>query len=214
MRIPFFGGTVFRNNVIITHELTHGLTNRLTGGGTGLYVLFPPLSDQRGILLMFLGPLALLSFFIRSSRSLGNRRCLSTTEAGGMSEGWSDAVAFWSEQNSTTPIDFVMGAWATDDGSGIRRSRPYSTNMQTNPYTYATVGIQNEGGFLDSSQVFISSPFLRFGWTPPIRFFCSSVFSAWIGASFIDTSPFHLPSFSSNDFTTQFTPLEKSGQQC
>lgn len=35
--------------------MTHGITNRLTGGGTG--------------------------------------RCLQTTEAGGMGEGWSDALA-------------------------------------------------------------------------------------------------------------------------
>ena len=42
-------------NDIIAHENTHGLTNRMTGGGTG--------------------------------------RCLQTTEAGGMGEGWSDAFA-------------------------------------------------------------------------------------------------------------------------
>ncbi len=42
-------------NDIVAHENTHGLTNRLTGGGTG--------------------------------------RCLQTTEAGGMGEGWSDTFA-------------------------------------------------------------------------------------------------------------------------
>ncbi|KAG6851133.1 hypothetical protein H0H93_001013 [Arthromyces matolae] len=42
-------------NSIVIHEMTHGLTNRLTGGGTG--------------------------------------RCLQTLEAGGMGEGWSDAMA-------------------------------------------------------------------------------------------------------------------------
>jgi extracellular elastinolytic metalloproteinase len=42
-------------NDIIVHEMTHGITNRMTGGGTG--------------------------------------RCLQTTEAGGMGEGWSDAMA-------------------------------------------------------------------------------------------------------------------------
>ncbi len=42
-------------NDIVSHENTHGLTNRLTGGGTG--------------------------------------RCLQTTEAGGLGEGWSDAFA-------------------------------------------------------------------------------------------------------------------------
>jgi len=43
------------DNSIPVHEYTHGLTNRLTGGGTGT--------------------------------------CLQTTEAGGMGEGWSDAMA-------------------------------------------------------------------------------------------------------------------------
>ena len=42
-------------NDIIVHEFTHGITNRMTGGGTG--------------------------------------RCLQTTEARGMGEGWSDALA-------------------------------------------------------------------------------------------------------------------------
>ncbi|TFK34236.1 Fungalysin metallopeptidase-domain-containing protein [Crucibulum laeve] len=42
-------------NDIVVHEMTHGIINRLTGGGTG--------------------------------------RCLQTTEAGGLGEGWSDALA-------------------------------------------------------------------------------------------------------------------------
>lgn len=42
-------------NDIVSHENTHGVTNRMTGGGTG--------------------------------------RCLQTTEAGGMGEGWSDTMA-------------------------------------------------------------------------------------------------------------------------
>ena len=44
-------------NDIVTHEMTHGVTNRMTGGGTG--------------------------------------RCLQTTEAGGMGEGWSDTMAMY-----------------------------------------------------------------------------------------------------------------------
>lgn len=42
-------------NDIVVHEMTHGITNRMTGGGSG--------------------------------------RCLQTTEAGGLGEGWSDAMA-------------------------------------------------------------------------------------------------------------------------
>ena len=46
--------SAFENDLII-HEMTHGVTNRMTGGGTG--------------------------------------RCLQTLEAGGLGEGWSDAMA-------------------------------------------------------------------------------------------------------------------------
>ena len=42
-------------NDVVIHEQTHGVTSRMTGGGTG--------------------------------------RCLQTLEAGGMGEGWSDAMA-------------------------------------------------------------------------------------------------------------------------
>ena len=94
-------------NDIVIHEYTHGITNRMTGGGTG--------------------------------------RCLQTTEAGGMGEGWSDAMAeyvcyhrflchiflmnsscSWTEQTSNIR-DYIMGQWVTNDSAGIR-SRPYSTS--------------------------------------------------------------------------------------
>ncbi|KAK7034071.1 hypothetical protein VNI00_012502 [Paramarasmius palmivorus] len=58
-------------NSIPVHELTHGLTNRMTGGGTG--------------------------------------RCLQTVESGGLGEGWSDAVADWTQQTSAQTKDFVVG---------------------------------------------------------------------------------------------------------
>lgn len=61
-----------------------------------------------------------------------------------MGEGWSDALAFWSEQSSDKQVDFVLGAWVTNNPKGIR-TYPYSTNMETNKHTYATVGTQNEG---------------------------------------------------------------------
>ncbi|KAG8896153.1 hypothetical protein FRC01_011976, partial [Tulasnella sp. 417] len=85
-------------NDIVTHELTHGLTNRMTGGGTS--------------------------------------RCLQTLESGGMGEGWSDTVAFWSEQKSETPVDFTLGGYVTNKPDGIR-SHPYSTDMNVNPLMYA-----------------------------------------------------------------------------
>lgn len=61
-----------------------------------------------------------------------------------MGEGWSDTVAFWFETNSTTPVDFVLGAWVYNNKAGIR-SVPYSTSKSIDPYTYATVATKNEG---------------------------------------------------------------------
>ncbi|KAJ8087744.1 hypothetical protein PM082_006581 [Marasmius tenuissimus] len=92
---------VVQNDIPI-HEVTHGLTNRMTGGGTG--------------------------------------RCLQTTEAGGMGEGWSDALADWfSHSDTATVSDFTLGDWVYNTDAGIR-SRPYSTSTTTNPYLYSRVG--------------------------------------------------------------------------
>ena len=76
-------------NDIVAHEYTHGLTNRLTGGGTG--------------------------------------RCLQSNEAGGMGEGWSDAMAEWLEHKDATVPDYVLGQYVINDPAGIR-SHPYSTS--------------------------------------------------------------------------------------
>ncbi|CAE6415624.1 hypothetical protein ACGC1H_007169 [Rhizoctonia solani] len=90
-------------NDIVVHEFTHGLTNRLTGGGTG--------------------------------------RCLQTTEAGGMGEGWSDALADWTEWNSSADRDFTLGKYVY--GKNIR-DYPYSTSKTTNPLTYGTLKTRTE----------------------------------------------------------------------
>ncbi|TFK20579.1 metalloprotease [Coprinopsis marcescibilis] len=87
-------------NDIIVHEMGHGITNRMTGGGTG--------------------------------------RCLQTTESRGLGEGWSDALAEWTEQKSAAIPDYVLGGYVTNTAAGIR-TRPYSTSSTTNPQTYATV---------------------------------------------------------------------------
>ncbi|KAJ6571056.1 Fungalysin metallopeptidase-domain-containing protein [Mycena capillaripes] len=92
-------------NDVVAHEYTHGITNRMTGGGTG--------------------------------------ECLQSTEAGGMGEGWSDAMAEWTEQTSATIKDYVMGTYVINDPAGIR-THPYSTSKTTNPLTYASVGTLNE----------------------------------------------------------------------
>ncbi|GLB39393.1 putative peptidase M36 family protein [Lyophyllum shimeji] len=86
-------------NDIPVHEMTHGVTNRMTGGGTG--------------------------------------RCLQTTEAGGLGEGWSDAMADWVSHTSAAVPDFVVGSWVTNNPAGIR-SHPYSNNPNVNPLRYSS----------------------------------------------------------------------------
>ncbi|KAH9164614.1 Fungalysin metallopeptidase-domain-containing protein [Lactarius sanguifluus] len=86
-------------NDIVIHENTHGVTNRMTGGGTG--------------------------------------RCLQTTEAGGMGEGWSDTLANWAHQGATT-ANFVLGQYVINNPAGIR-SHPYSTSATTNPLRYSSL---------------------------------------------------------------------------
>ncbi|PFH50044.1 hypothetical protein AMATHDRAFT_61980 [Amanita thiersii Skay4041] len=85
-------------NDIVVHENTHGVTNRMTGGGTG--------------------------------------RCLQMTEAGGMGEGWSDAMADWTEKNSSAVPDFFTGQYVLNNTAGVR-SHPYSTSSTVNPLRYS-----------------------------------------------------------------------------
>ncbi|KAH9850436.1 Fungalysin metallopeptidase-domain-containing protein [Lenzites betulinus] len=92
-------------NDIVVHENTHGITNRMTGGGTG--------------------------------------RCLQTTEAGGMGEGWSDANAEWTEHKNATVVDFVLGQYVINDPAGIR-SHPYSTDPAVNPLRYSSLQTLSE----------------------------------------------------------------------
>ncbi|KIJ49238.1 hypothetical protein M422DRAFT_777721 [Sphaerobolus stellatus SS14] len=92
-------------NDIVSHENTHGLSNRMTGGGTG--------------------------------------RCLSTTEAGGMGEGWSDAFAEWTEHKDASVPDFTLGVYVENSTAGIR-THPYSTSPTVNPLTYANLQTLSE----------------------------------------------------------------------
>ncbi|KDR76559.1 hypothetical protein GALMADRAFT_246955 [Galerina marginata CBS 339.88] len=92
-------------NDIVVHENTHGISNRMTGGGTG--------------------------------------RCLQTTEAGGMGEGWSDAMAGWTEKTSSAVPDYVMGQYVINDPAGIR-THPYSTSASVNPLRYSSIKTLNE----------------------------------------------------------------------
>ncbi|KAM5541576.1 hypothetical protein V8D89_004766 [Ganoderma adspersum] len=92
-------------NDVPVHENTHGISNRMTGGGTA--------------------------------------RCLQTDESAGMGEGWSDAMAEWTEQKDAKVRDFVVGPYVTNNPAGIR-SYPYSTNARTNPLRYSSVKTRTE----------------------------------------------------------------------
>ncbi|KAL1875472.1 hypothetical protein Daus18300_003211 [Diaporthe australafricana] len=93
---------------VVIHEYTHGVSNRLTGGGT-------------------------------------NTRCLTGVESGGMGEGWGDfmATAIRLKEGDTRATDYSMGAWVYNNPAGIR-AYLFSTSMQTNPYTYASVNGKTE----------------------------------------------------------------------
>ncbi|KAH8801246.1 metalloprotease [Flagelloscypha sp. PMI_526] len=92
-------------NDVVIHEMTHGVTNRMTGGGTA--------------------------------------DCLQTVEAGGMGEGWSDAMANWNAMNSSATPDLVTGTYVLNNTAGVR-TKPYSTNTTVNPYTYSRLKTQSE----------------------------------------------------------------------
>ncbi|KAG2009451.1 extracellular elastinolytic metalloproteinase [Coprinopsis cinerea AmutBmut pab1-1] len=89
--------STFQNDIVV-HEMGHGISNRLVGGGTA--------------------------------------RCLQTPESRGLGEGWSDALAEWTNQ---TPAmnDYVLGTWVLDNTGGVRKY-PYSINASTNPLTYGS----------------------------------------------------------------------------
>ncbi|KAL0062592.1 hypothetical protein AAF712_010526 [Marasmius tenuissimus] len=96
---------VMQNDIVI-HEFTHGLTGRMTGGGTA--------------------------------------RCLQTLEAGGLGEGWSDAVADWFAQSDNKSIvDFTTGNWVLNNTAG-GRSKPYSTSTIVNNKRYSTLAVLDE----------------------------------------------------------------------
>ncbi|KAJ7280044.1 Fungalysin metallopeptidase-domain-containing protein [Mycena rebaudengoi] len=90
------------SNDIVVHEMTHGITNRMTGGGTG--------------------------------------RRLQIFESKGLGEGWSDAMADWTEQVGSPIVDLTLGSYVA--GSPIR-SRPYSTNS-TAIFPYLSCGCRTE----------------------------------------------------------------------
>ncbi|KAF6746891.1 metalloprotease [Ephemerocybe angulata] len=121
---------VFQNDIIV-HEMTHGITNRLTGGGTA--------------------------------------RCLQSTESRGMGEGWSDAMANWTEQNETVS-DWVHDAYVANNPAGTR-THPYSTDKSVNPYTYGSLKTQDEVHLIGETWANmlhnVYAPLVaKYGWSP------------------------------------------------
>lgn len=74
-----------------------------------------------------------------------NSGCLEALESGGMGEGWGDfmAIATFLKTTDTRETDYPLGAWVYNNPLGIR-AYLYSTSMETNPYTYATINTLNE----------------------------------------------------------------------
>ncbi|KAI0602059.1 Fungalysin metallopeptidase-domain-containing protein [Biscogniauxia sp. FL1348] len=74
-----------------------------------------------------------------------NSNCLSTTEAGGMGEGWGDfmATAIRLKEGDTRDTDYSLGAWVYNNPEGIR-TYLYSTKLDVNPYMYTTLNTYNE----------------------------------------------------------------------
>ncbi|PPQ68331.1 hypothetical protein CVT24_004812 [Panaeolus cyanescens] len=87
------------DNSVVVHEYTHGITNRMTGGGTA--------------------------------------NCLQTVQARGMGEGWSDAMAEWTEQKGPTINDFILGVYVVGNYERGIRHYPYSVDRRVNPLLYS-----------------------------------------------------------------------------
>ncbi|TPX47668.1 hypothetical protein CcCBS67573_g10236 [Chytriomyces confervae] len=96
------------DNGIVYHEMGHGLSNRLTGGGS-------------------------------------NPNCLSSSQSGGMGEGWSDlwAVVLTLPATATRSTDIDMGRYVLGGDKGIR-AYPYSTSLTTNPHKYSELKTTSE----------------------------------------------------------------------
>ncbi|KAF2218306.1 fungalysin metallopeptidase [Elsinoe ampelina] len=69
-----------------------------------------------------------------------NSGCLSSTESGGMGEGWSDfmATAVRLKAADTRTKNYGVGDWIANKAGGIRAYQ-YSTSLTTNPLTYTSV---------------------------------------------------------------------------
>ncbi|KAI8806378.1 Fungalysin metallopeptidase-domain-containing protein [Cladochytrium replicatum] len=74
-----------------------------------------------------------------------NANCLSTTESGGMGEGWSDVCGYVPLVNAswTRSTDVAVGTWNLNKATGVRQYK-YSTSTTTNPLMYANYASNTE----------------------------------------------------------------------
>ncbi|KAF9044990.1 Fungalysin metallopeptidase-domain-containing protein [Panaeolus papilionaceus] len=87
------------DNSLLVHEYTHGITNRMTGGGTA--------------------------------------RCLKANHSRGLGEGWSDAMADWTEQRGPTIRDLIQGVYVKNNFERGIRHYPYSVDKKINPLLFS-----------------------------------------------------------------------------
>ncbi|KAJ2193067.1 hypothetical protein IW144_004603 [Coemansia sp. RSA 522] len=128
------------------------IANAQDGRSTNNAVFTSPPDGQNGLMQMFLwtstkpsrdGSLEQDIVVHEFTHGISNRLtggpsnadCLSTSEAGGMGEGWSDIVPITMRMRpgDTRTLDITMGMYVS--GKSIRKY-PYSTNMTVNPLTY------------------------------------------------------------------------------
>jgi extracellular elastinolytic metalloproteinase len=69
-----------------------------------------------------------------------NSKCLQTTEAQGLGEGWSDffSIAINLQTSTNRDTSRPVGAWVKNNSRGVR-TVPYTTNFAINKYTYSTI---------------------------------------------------------------------------
>ncbi|OAJ41636.1 hypothetical protein, variant [Batrachochytrium dendrobatidis JEL423] len=67
--------------------------------------------------------------------------CLFDGEARGMSEGWSDlfAMIVTAKESHKADTPIIIGTYITNSSTGVR-TRPYTTDMKANPFTYSDIG--------------------------------------------------------------------------
>lgn len=100
-------------------QITHGITNRMTGGGTASCLQ----TLEAGALGE--GWSDAMAEYVQICASY---ICASL----------SDASCSWVHQNSTTIEDFAIGPYVTNNPAGVR-TYLYSTDTTTNPLTYSSL---------------------------------------------------------------------------